>query len=689
LRTRDGRVVAFDVERIRSAIERAAIEVGSREPDMPARVAQTVVADLAVRFSRRAAGVEDVQDAVERALMVEGLADVARAYVLFRNRRAELREAKRMLGVRDELKLSLGACVVLAERYLRRDERGAVAESTAEMIQRVAAHVAAAEDGYERGGRDQMTARFARAMSALEFLPNSPTLMNAGTSLGLLSACFVLPLEDSLDSIFTTLLHTAKIHQAGGGTGFTFSRIRPAGDRVASTGGIASGPLSFLDLYDLATDVIGRGGRRRGANMAVLHVSHPDLREFVSAKQRPGRFERSNLSVAVTDAFMRAARRGGRHRFVNPRTGRVTGETDASELLDLIASAACESGDPGLLFIDRINRANPVPGAGRIEATNPCGEVPLLPNESCTLASVNLARHVREGRVDWTHLDATVALVVRFLDDVLDVNVYPDPSLADAATATRKIGVGVMGLAEMLAMLGIAYDSEAAVRLTTRVAGRVQHAARAASEALAEARGAFPRLADSIYANHGHAPRRNAQLTSIAPTGTISLLAGTTSSIEPMFAVAYVRRVLGRSLLEVNPLFERTARQHGFWSDTLMAEIAQTGTVRDCRAVPPDVRRAFVTAFDITPTWHLRMQAAAQRHVDAAVAKTINLPASATASDVRGILNEAWRAGVKGVTVYRDGSRPGQVLMIPSRSGEPVVVDMTYAGGCAGTTCPL
>lgn len=689
VRTRDGRVIPFDEHRIRAAVERAVGEVGRRDAALPRRITRDAVADLTERFPRSTPGVEDVQDAVERALMAAGLVDVARAYVVFRNRRAELREAKRMLGVRDELKLSLGACAVLAERYLQRDERGRVTESTGEMLARVAERVAGAEDGYPNGRRAAMTEAFARAMSSLDFLPNSPTLMNAGTPLGLLSACFVLPLEDSLDSIFTTLLHAARIHQAGGGTGFSFSRLRPAGDRVASTGGIASGPLSFLDVYDLATEVVGRGGRRRGANMAVLDVSHPDLREFVTAKLEPGRLEHCNLSVAVTDAFMRAVCSGGSHRFVNPRSGRVVSEVDAAALFDLIASAAWESGDPGLLFLDRVNRSNPVPAAGRIEATNPCGEVPLLPNESCTLASVNLSKHVRDGRVDWARIDTTVELVVRFLDDVLDVNRYPDPALGVAAAATRKIGVGIMGLAEMLAMLRVAYDSEEAVRLAGRVAARVRSAARRASAELAAERGAFPDFDRSVFARRGGAPVRHAQLTSVAPTGTISLIAGTTSSIEPMFAVAYVRRVLGRGLLEVNPLFDRTARDLGFWSDSLMSEIARTGTVRECEHVPEEVRRSFVTAFDVAPEWHVRMQAAVQRHVDAAVAKTINLPSTVTVSDVRTIFLEAWRARVKGVTVYRDGSRPGQVLTVPGAAGEPVSVDLNYAGGCAGMACPL
>ena len=689
LKKRDGQVVPFELPRIERAVARAAREVGRDALGLDREVTARVVADLASRFRRRVPGVEDVQDAVERALMACGHDDVARAYVLFRNRRADVRRAKLMLGVRDELKLSLGACTVLAERYLRRDASGAIIESTAEMLGRVAQHVAAAEDRYEAHDRDRWAGAFRDAMAALDFLPNSPTLMNAGTPLGLLSACFVLPLDDSLESIFDTLADAARIHQAGGGTGFSFSRLRPEGARVGSTGGTASGPLSFLELFDLATEIVGRGGRRRGANMAVLDVSHPDIREFITAKHSPGRFEHCNLSVGVGDRFMRAASSGGTFGLRDPQTGKRAGRADAAALLRLIAEEAWTSGDPGLLFMDRINRANPVPAMGRIEATNPCGEVPLLPGESCTLASLNLARLVRDGAVDWGWLDATVRLMVRFLDDVLDVNRYPSQELAAAAIATRKIGVGVMGLAELLATLGIPYDSDESLRLAGRIAARIERTAHRMSVELAAERGAFPLFADSVYARRGRLPMRNAQLTSIAPTGTISLIAGTTSGIEPIFALAYARRVLGRELLELNSLFERVARDRGFWSDSLAVEIARTGTARGNPKVSPDVGAAFVTALELEPAAHIGMQAAWQRHVDAAVAKTINLPKSATVDEVLDIFVSAWRAGVKGITVYRDGSRPGQVLSLPVDRTGPIVVDPAYAGGCASTTCTL
>jgi ribonucleoside-diphosphate reductase alpha chain len=692
LRTRDGALVAFDPTRIEAAVSKAALEVG-READGVARtIADLVTAELAKRFAHGSPGVEDVQDAVERALMTEGLDAVARAYVVFRRRRAELRRAKEQLGVRDELGLSLGAIAVLKERYLLVNPHSGVRESTGSMMDRAAAHVAQAEDQWHTGSSARWTEAFAGSLHSLEFLPNSPTLMNAGTSLGLLSGCVVLPLEDSLVSIFETLGHAALVHQAGGGTGYSFSRLRPRGDLVASTGGAASGPVSFLSVFDTAAAVLSEGGRRRGASMAVLDVSHPDIVEFVDAKAEGGTLEHFNLSVGMSDRFVQGVLHGREHHLVNPRTKKVVTTIGAAELFDRICTAAWRGGDPGVLFLDRINRDNPVPSLGRIEATNPCGEVPLLPYESCDLGSINLSRFVERGRVDFDRLGATVHLAVRFLDDVIDVSHYPVAALEAPARASRKIGLGVMGLAEMLASLGIPYDSPGAVRLAARVMGFVQREARRASASLASKRGAFPLYDQSRLRNRAGGPLRNAQLTSVAPTGTISLIAGTTSGIEPMFALFYQRHVLGRDFLESNPLFDRVARERGFYSDDLMAEVERTGTVRQLRAVPADVRDAFVTALEIPPSWHLEMQAAVQRHVDAAVAKTVNLPAEATVADVRAVYLSAWQQRVKGVTVYRDRSRREQVLSLAGPGatlGAAVEVAGSYTGGCAGHVCEL
>jgi ribonucleoside-diphosphate reductase alpha chain len=682
VRRRDGTLVSFDVTRIEAAVARAAREVAYDDPDMPVTVARAVADALGPGV----APVETIQDLVEARLGEAGLDDVARAYIIYRQRRAELRTAKALLGVRDELKLSLAAVTVLRERYLLRDDLGQPIESTGEMMDRAARFVAAAEDEYRRGSSAQWAERFSTLLRGLEFLPNSPTLMNAGTDLGLLAGCFVLPVEDSLHSIFSTLGQAAEIQRSGGGIGYAFSHLRPAGDRVAGTGGTASGPMSFLRLYDTAAGVVSMGGRRRGACMAVLDVSHPDIYDFVTAKaESPDDLTHFNLSVGVTDAFLRAVERSGTHRLINPRTGKVVARVPAVELFDTICEAAHACGDPGLLFLDTINRANPLPRRGRIEATNPCGEVPLLPYESCNLGSINLARMTTAGRVDWDRLADVTELAVRFLDDVIDVSRYPFPELDEATRATRKIGLGVMGLAELLASLGVPYDSDQGVRLAGQVMRRIHRTAHTASARLAVDRGSFPAFADSRFARSG--PRRNAQVTSVAPTGTISLIAGTTAGIEPMFAIAFTRAIVGRHLLEVNPYFDRLARDRGFYRDEMIAEIAQRGGVRGYPQLPAAVRAAFPTAAEIAPEWHLRMQAAVQRHVDAAVSKTVNLPATATVDDVRSIYLLAWTAKVKGITVYRYGSREGQILSYAAP--EPVLAqaDTAFSGGCIGRAC--
>jgi ribonucleoside-diphosphate reductase alpha chain len=691
VRNRDGDLVRFEIGRIEHAIERAAREVGEPAAAVASEVARAVVDELTSREPARPPDIEEIQDEVERQLFVVGHDDVARAFAVYRRRRADLRQAKARLEVRDELKLGLAAITVLRERYLRKSTAGHVVESTGEMMDRVATFVAAAEEAHQAREADRWAERYSSMLRDLDFLPNSPTLMNAGTPIGLLAGCVVLPVEDSLRSIFETIGHAALVHQAGGGTGCSFTHLRPRGDLVASTGGTASGPVSFLGVFDAAAAVLREGGRRRGANMAVLDVSHPDIYEFVTAKSEPGVLEHFNLSVAVPDSFLRAVERNGSHRLVNPRTGRVTARVDATDLFDAVCASAHRGGDPGLLFLDAINRANPLPGMGRIEATNPCGEVPLLPHESCDLGSINVARFVRAGTVDWERLAAVVRVAVRFLDDVIDATRYPTPQLEHAAHATRKVGLGIMGLAELLASLGVPYDSEEGIRLAARLARRIRAEARHASAELAEQRGPFPVFADSTFARTGSPPLRNAQLTSVAPTGTVSLIAGTTAGIEPMFAISYARTVLDRQIVETNALFDRIARDRGFYSDELMADIARTGTVRHNATVPADVRAAFPTALDLAPEWHLRMQSAIQRHVDAAVSKTVNLPAHATIDDVRAIFLAAWHAKAKGITVYRDGSRPGQVLTLLSGPGAPLAppvrVETGYAGGCAGRAC--
>lgn len=567
-----------------------------------------------------------------------------------------------------EPELTGNAVEVLEARYLRRDAGGQLIETPAGMFRRVASAVATAEENY--GGSSAVgrwEEQFLDAFTRLEFLPNSPTLMNAGMPLGQLSACFVLPVGDSMDAIFDALKLMALIQQSGGGTGFSFSKLRPRGDAVASTGGAASGPVSFMRIFDVATENIRQGGKRRGANMGILAVDHPDIEEFVAAKLDGKSFTNFNLSVSVTDEFMYAAAANASYALRNPHTGAVSRRLSAREVLESIAQAAWETGDPGLVFIDAVNRSNPLAQVGAIEATNPCGEVPLLPYEACTLGSINLSRIVRRTgddlEVDWERLGALTRLAVRFLDDVIDVCRWPAPQVAEATRASRKLGLGVMGFAELLILLGIPYGSAAAATLAEEIMLHVSEHARAASEQLAHERGPFPDWDRSIYARSGLRVR-NATRTSIAPTGTISIIAGTSAGIEPLFALAYRRChvLVDEVLTELNPLFRSYAREHGFYSESLARELSRKGHLQQVVAVPEHAKVLFRTALELSPDEHLAVQAAFQKHVDNAVSKTINLPREATMHDVLAAYRRAWELGLKGITVYRYGSRSTQVL---------------------------
>ena len=565
------------------------------------------------------------------------------------------------------VKLSENALKVLKARYLRKDRRGQPIETPQEMFWRVARHVARAEGIFAPGSEEEWAERFYELMSSLSFLPNSPTLMNAGRRLGQLAACFVLPVEDSLPSIFGALKRAALIHQSGGGTGFAFSRLRPRGDVVSTTHGVASGPVSFMRVFNMATEVIKQGGTRRGANMGVLRVDHPDIREFITLKRDPREMNTFNLSVGLTGEFMEALRKDKDFPLINPRTRKEVSRARAREIFDLMVQCAWENGEPGALFLDHINRANPTPPLGEIEATNPCGEQPLLPNEACNLGSINLVKMLRRTphgyEVDWDRLRETVRLAVRFLDDVVEVNRYPFRQIERVCKANRKVGLGVMGFAHMLILLRIPYDSEEAVKMASELMAFISHEARESSRELAAQRGPFPNFPLSIYARRGDPPQRNATLTTIAPTGTLSIIADCSPGIEPLFALAYTKRMLGDvEVFTMDPVFLQVAREEGFLTPKLEEEVKKRGQIPPDAPVPDRHKRLFLTAFQIPPSRHVKIQAAFQRYTDNAVSKTINFPADTPPEEVGEAFLLAYDLRCKGITVYRSGSREGQVI---------------------------
>jgi len=571
------------------------------------------------------------------------------------------------------MKLNENAIKVLEKRYLAKDENGNLIETPDMMFRRVAKTVASADKDYvDKKELAAIEERFYNLMTQLYFLPNSPTLMNAGRPLGQLSACFVLPIEDSMEGIFDSVKNAALIHKSGGGTGFSFSRLRPKGSSVKSTGGVASGPVSFMKVFNAATEAVKQGGTRRGANMGILRVDHPDILEFITCKQNNEDITNFNISVGITEEFMKAVEEGRDYDLIDPRTGKKAGSLNAREVFDLMVEMAWKNGEPGIIFLDRLNRDNVTPELGEIESTNPCGEQPLLPYEACNLGSINLSLMLKETdngyEVDFDKLREVVRESVHFLDNVIDVNKYPLPEIDEMTRGTRKIGLGVMGWADMLLKLGIPYDSDEAVALAEKVMSFIREEARQKSMEIAEKKGAFPFIDKSIYKGKNI---RNATTTTIAPTGTLSIIAGVSSGIEPLFAVSFIKNVMDNvELVETNPIFSEVAKKRGFYSDELMRKIAKKGSLRDIEEIPEDIRRIFVTAHDISPEWHVRMQAAFQKYTDNAVSKTVNLRHDATREDVRKVFVTAYQLGCKGVTIYRDGSRDSQVLNIGKVKGK-------------------
>ncbi|SHN70690.1 vitamin B12-dependent ribonucleotide reductase [Desulfovibrio litoralis] len=574
--------------------------------------------------------------------------------------------------------LNPNAKLVLEKRYFRRNLDGEYIENAEDLFWRVASSVAKEETKYPKSPykADDLALEFYNLMTSWRFLPNSPTLMNAGTELGQLSACFVLPVGDSIEEIFDAVKHAAMIHKSGGGTGFSFSRVRPKDSRVGSTGGVASGPLSFLKIFNTATEQIKQGGTRRGANMGILRVDHPDIIEFIKAKEREGEFNNFNLSIGLTEKFMKAVEKDEEYPLINPHSKETVGKLRAKEIFELLVRKAWESGDPGIVFLDRINRDNPTPAQGEMESTNPCGEQPLLPYEACNLGSINLAKFFVPNKengeaINWEDLKRTIALAVRFLDNVIDASRFPLPLITENVRKNRKIGLGIMGFADLLYQMRIPYDSQAAMTLAGKIMQFIRNEGRAASLTLAKERGAFPAYEESVFPAKGEGPFRNATITTIAPTGTLSIIAGCSSGIEPLFALSFSRNVMdGERLVEANIYFEEALKQENAYSKKLMELVAEKGSIAEMEQISPELRNVFVTAMDIDGESHLKMQAAFQEFTDNAVSKTVNLPHEATIDDIRNIYSMAYEHGCKGVTVYRDGCKSVQVLCTGSSENQ-------------------
>lgn len=668
---RDGRVVEFNLDKITDAIFSAAQSVGGTDQDLAKKLAEQVCQKLAEKKNKEPTA-ETVQDLVEKVLIENGHAKTAKAYILYRHKKnEEHRRSAFILGgsnLDENLSFSNQALKILDQRYLLKDETGKLLETPKQMLHRVAKTIAEADGLY--GGKDleikQTEEEFYSMMASLKFLPNSPTLVNAGTNVSQLSSCFVLPIEDSMESIFGSLKHAACIHQKGGGTGFSFSRLRPKGDKVKIHLGVASGPVSFMSVYDSALEVVKQGGIRPGANMAVLRVDHPDIIRFIEAKRDKASLKNFNISVAVTDRFMKAVEEDREYYIKNPRTEKYIGKLRAKDIFSVIVQNAWKTGDPGLLFIDEINRKHPAKHLGEIETSNQCGEAPLLPWESCILGSIDVSKFVDFNNKEflWEEFGKTVKIAVHFLDNCIDVNKYLTPEIEEATKRTRKLGLGLMGFADMLYLLKIKYDSEDGLAMADKLLSYLKHVAYEKSMELAKQRGACPAWEGSDHQRTGQ-KMRNISCIALSPTGTRSVLADTSPGCEPNFALAYQSTMMGiGGYIFINKYFERIAKARGFYSPELIRMISFSGNIKNIKDIPKDIRDVFVTAQDISPEWHVRMQATLQKHVDNAISKTINFPRTAAIKDVEKAYLLAWKAKCKGITIYRDGSYEDQVITI-------------------------
>ena len=695
VKKRNKDIVSFEQAKIKNAIKKALAATGN-ETTVATTLTNEVVENLqSSQYKNEIPTVEHIQDIVEKTLIKHNLADAAKAFILYRQKHAEQRELKQIFDVKDDLKLSITSIKVLRDRYLAKNEYGEIIETPSELFLRVAKKVAEVDEAYDDIDQEESEKQFFSVMKNLEFLPNSPTLMNAGLpSPQQLSACFVLPVEDSLECIFEAVKNMALIHKSGGGTGFSFSKIRPKGDIVKTTKGIASGPISFMRVFDKTTDVIKQGGRRRGANMGVMNITHPDIQEFITAKENESDFQNFNLSVAVTDSFIEAVQKDECIHLVNPRTNEKIKRVSAKNLFDLISLQAWRTGDPGLIFIDEVNRHNPTPCRGTIETTNPCGEVPLLAYESCNLGSINLSKMILSNHsdIDWEKLQKTIRIGIHFLDNIIDINEYPISEIEKMTKANRKIGLGIMGFAELLIKLNIPYQSEKALDLAKKLMKFITDESRNMSQELGKRKGSFPEFKRSIFAG-SFETMRNATVTTIAPTGSISVIAGCSSGIEPLFGVAFVRNIMeGTKFFEINDLFEQEIRKRKLYSIDLVKKIAKKGSVQHIDDIPKDLKDVFVTAHDLHPEVHVRMQAAFQAFTDNAVSKTVNLSADASIDDIKNIYLLAHELKCKGITVYRYGIKKNQVFSLgEEKEGVDYFnVEPTYSGGCpVSGTCEM
>jgi ribonucleoside-diphosphate reductase alpha chain len=666
IKKRDGRIVPFDQNKITEAIWNAAKSVGGTDKELAKKISNQVAAVLEVFFKDKteAPTVEQIQDLVEKILIENGHAKTAKAYILYRQKQNDLRDKKaEIIGEEKETIFSLNALKVMQQRYLLRDEKGNIKETPEQLFRRVAHNIAKADLGYGDFNAKESEETFYNMMMALDFLPNSPTLMNAGTKVQQLAACFVLPIEDSVDSIFDSLKKAALIHQTGGGTGFNFSKIRPRGDISMYTQNLASGPVSFIKVFDTATNTIKQGGKRRGANMGILNVDHPDILEFISCKEKEEEMPNFNISVGITDKFMEAIENDEMYDLIDPYTGKKTNSLHARSVFELIVSKAWSNGEPGVVFLDRIEESNPTPDQGEVIATNPCGEQPLLAHEACNLGSINVANYVKDNNIDWDRLKKTVKEAIHFLDNTIDMSDYKLEEVKKVVLENRKIGLGIMGFADLLYKLEIPYNSDDGINTAEKLMKFIQTEGHKASQELAKSRGSFPNFDFSFYPKKGVKRMRNATVTTIAPTGTISMIAETSPGIEPLFALVYTKHVLdGSELLYVNKLFEKKAVELNIYSQELMRRIAKEGSIKKIDGLPDSLKRIFVVTSDIRPEWHVRMQASFQKHTDNAVSKTINFPATATIEDVKKAYLLTYKLGCKGITIYRDRSRRKQVM---------------------------